>query len=91
MGGAEVAGMGLGTGKRPADMAKELTFGQRLGDRGAVDGDKRSFLSRQGMERLGRDLFAGAAVAQQQHGTQGRRPQCDLMPKVADGGTLPDE
>ena len=64
MGGAEVAGWAF-TGKRPADMAKELTFDPASRDRGAVDGDKRSFKPDKAMERLGRDLFAGAAVAQQ--------------------------
>ena len=60
-------------------MTEELAFEQGLGDRGAVDRDKRAAGTRaQPVDRVGEQLLAGAALAEQQNRDIGRRQLFDV-------------
>ena len=61
---AEDAGARLvGAGERPLPVAEQLTFGQRFGERGAVDRDERAAASAPGVDRARHDLLAGSGLA----------------------------
>ena len=56
--------MGVGPGKGPLDMAEELALQQGFVERGAVAGDEGPLAPpAQGMNGVGHQLFAGAALA----------------------------
>ena len=69
-GGAEHTEAAPGSaGERALLVAEQLAFGQRRGERGAVDGDKRFVAARtQAVEQPSPELFAGAGLAAHQHG-----------------------
>ena len=57
------------TGERALLVAEQLAFGQRRGERGAVDGNKRFVAARtQAMEQPSPELFTGAGFAAHQYG-----------------------
>ena len=61
-------------GERALLVAEQLGLEQGLGNRGAVDGDKRSVGARtERVQRAREQLLAGAALAFDQHGRVGRR------------------
>ncbi len=58
-----------GAGERAPRVAEELGFEQRLGDRAAIDGDKRPRRARAvAVNRAGHQLLARAAFAEDEHG-----------------------
>ena len=64
-------------------MAEKLTLDERFGNRGAVDRDERPCLARtQIMERARYQLFAGAALARDQHRDVGGRDLLDQREDV---------
>ena len=68
--------LAVGAGERAAHMAEEIGEEQGLGEGGAVDGDERpAGAGAAAMETPGRELLAGAALAQDQHRqVTGRQP-----------------
>jgi hypothetical protein len=61
-------------------VAEKFVLQERLGYRGAVDGDEGAVAPRrQLVERAGEQLLAGAAFALQQNGGRGRRDAPDLL------------
>ena len=64
----------VGAGERALLVAEQLGLEQRLGNRGAVDGDERPVVARaERVQRAREQLLAGAALALEQHRRVGRR------------------
>ena len=71
----ELAGLARhGAGESALFVAEELGLEERLGNRRAIDGDKRRLGSRaERVQRAGEELLAGPALALEQHRRVGRR------------------
>jgi hypothetical protein len=52
-----------GTRERAAPATEQLALDQRIRDRSTVDGDHRAAALRERVNRLGRDLLAGARLS----------------------------
>ena len=84
--------VGKRSGERPFDMAEQQTFQQSLGQRAAIDRQKK-FVSAvaMGVQRQRNQLLAGAAVAGNQHGCLGVGDFLDHLQNVANGFALADD
>ena len=82
----------VGTGETAADMAEELGFEQRFGQRGAVDGDeRRTAAGARGVNEPGDDLFAGTALAGDENLGVTAGGVVDFVVKRENCGTRPNE
>src|SRR6185295_8052999 len=81
-----------GTGEGAARVPEELALEERFGDGGAVHGDEGPVgAAAVGMNRLGDELFAGAAFAGDEDRRVGRRDLHDAYQHVADGLRTADD
>ena len=89
----ELAQLALrGAGERAALVAEELGFEQRIGNGGAVDGDKRPVRARaQRVQRARKQFLAGAALAFEQHRRVGAGRALDLLRHVPHHGGFADD
>ena len=79
-------------GERALLVTEELGLEQRLGNRGAVDGDERSVGARaQHVQRAREQLLARAALAFDQHGRVGRRRAMQRQRHLFQLGVLADD
>ena len=87
----EALAVGVGAGESAADGPEQLAFDQFAGQGGAVDLDDLAFAAgAQGMEEVGDDFLAGAALPSDEDGDIARRDAVDLADHVPHGGALED-
>ena len=87
----EALAVGVGPGESAADGPEQLAFDQFAGQGGAVDLDDLAFAAgAQGMEEVGDDFLAGAALPSDEDGDIARRDAVDLADHVPHGGALED-
>src|SRR6202008_933278 len=80
-----------GAGEGALLVAEELALEQRVGQRGAVDGDERLAPARgEVVDGLGDELLAGAALALDEHGARDRGHLLDLDQHFLDRRALTD-
>jgi hypothetical protein len=73
-------------------VAEQLGLEQRLGDGGAIDGDKRRVRARtQGVQAAREQLLAGTALALQQHGRVGGRGTVEVQQHLPQAGVVADD
>ena len=88
VGELEESGVGLvGAGEGAFGVAEDFGFEEWFGDRGAVDGDEAGVVAVAGLvEGAGDELFAGAALADDQDGGGGACDACEAVFEVFDLG-----
>ncbi len=76
-------------GKSTIDIAKQLALHQIARQRATVDGDKRLLRAQAGIvDRLSKQLFAGAALAGQQNGAVTAAAEASILNRLLQGGSL---